>query len=180
MTIKIICEDHSRRSDYIEHIVNNCMKIKELPMKLVLLFDGNDKEDQVEQTQFIEIGEQAKEEKVFTESNPLTHEETWERTGVIESSGLVIDLLACRVWVNKEERFLSKKEFSILAYLAKNPNRVCSKDEILENVWYPMQKKSQSTLMVHMKNLREKIEVNHRYPRRLETVRGVGYRFNKD
>ena len=69
---------------------------------------------------------------------------------------------------------LKAMEYKLLAYLAKNPNRIITKSEIFENVWedsFSME----NTLNVHIRRLREKIEVNPSEPRYIITARGKGY-----
>lgn len=69
-------------------------------------------------------------------------------------------------------------EFKILALLLKNPGRVFSADEIYERVWNE-QAVSTDTIMVHIRNIREKIEINPKNPRYLKVVWGVGYKIEK-
>lgn len=69
-------------------------------------------------------------------------------------------------------------EFKILHLLMKNPGRVFSADEIYERVWNE-QAINTDTIMVHIRNIREKIEVNPKNPRYLKVVWGVGYKIEK-
>jgi two-component system response regulator VanR len=69
-------------------------------------------------------------------------------------------------------------EFKILQLLMKNPGRVFSADEIYERVWNE-QAINTDTIMVHIRNIREKIEVNPKNPRYLKVVWGVGYKIEK-
>lgn len=69
-------------------------------------------------------------------------------------------------------------EFKILKLLMKNPGRVFSSDEIYERVWNE-QAVNTDTIMVHVRNIREKIEVNPKNPRYLKVVWGVGYKIEK-
>ena len=69
-------------------------------------------------------------------------------------------------------------EFKILKLLMKNPGRVFSADEIYERVWNE-QAVNTDTIMVHVRNIREKIEVNPKNPRYLKVVWGVGYKIEK-
>ena len=71
---------------------------------------------------------------------------------------------------------LTAREFELLAYLMRNPNRAFRREELLESVWgYTFG--DTSTVTVHVRRLREKIEADPGAPRHLVTVWGVGYRF---
>ena len=95
----------------------------------------------------------------------------------IEIGGLKIDLAARRVYINGEERNFTAKEFDLLTFLAQNPNRVFTKDELFEKIWGMESCGDIATVTVHIKKLREKIEVNSSNPQFIETIWGVGYRF---
>ena len=96
---------------------------------------------------------------------------------LIEIRGLKIDKDARRVWVDGEEKFLTTKEFDLLAFLAQNPNRVFSKEELFEEIWEMESVGDIATVTVHIKKIREKIEKNNSKPQYIETIWGVGYRF---
>lgn len=96
---------------------------------------------------------------------------------MIEINGLSIDSYSRRVYVNNKEIILTSKEFDILYFLAKNPNRAFSKDEIFERIWGIDSLGDISTLTVHIRKIREKIEPDPTNPRYIETLWGVGYRF---
>jgi two-component system OmpR family response regulator len=72
---------------------------------------------------------------------------------------------------------LSPKEFDLLAFLASNQARVFSRDYLLEKVWGYDYAGDTRTVDVHIRWLRQKIEVDPAHPRHLLTVRGVGYKF---
>ena len=72
---------------------------------------------------------------------------------------------------------LSPKEFELLLVLAQNVDRVLSLDELLTQVWGSTWVGEQQTLYVHVRWLREKIEEDPAHPRRLLTIRGIGYKF---
>lgn len=72
---------------------------------------------------------------------------------------------------------LSPKEFELLLVLAQNVDRVLSLDELLTQVWGSTWVGEQQTLYVHIRWLREKIEEDPAHPRRLLTIRGIGYKF---
>ncbi len=70
---------------------------------------------------------------------------------------------------------LSLREFDLLAYLCKKPNIAISKDELISEVWGPFSEVEPSTLTVHIRWLREKLEEDPATPRFIKTVRGIGY-----
>lgn len=96
----------------------------------------------------------------------------------IRFDGLVIDLAGRTVEVNGKPVALSAKEFDLLAFLAKTPNRVFELDLLYREVWGTDSMGDTRTLMVHISNLRKKIENNPANPKWIVNVRGVGYKFN--
>ncbi|MWC28097.1 response regulator transcription factor [Paenibacillus sp. MMS18-CY102] len=92
--------------------------------------------------------------------------------------GLVIDLTARTVRVCDQYVSLSVKEFELLALLATQPNRAFQLANLYEAVWGVNSIGDTRTLMVHMSNLRKKIEPDPANPRWIVTMRGVGYKFN--
>jgi DNA-binding response OmpR family regulator len=95
----------------------------------------------------------------------------------LESGDLQLDLTARRVSVGGREIKLSHKEFDLLATLVRNKGAVLSRDLLLEEVWGYDRIGDDRTVDVHVRWLREKIEVDPSDPRRIVTLRGVGYRF---
>ena len=98
---------------------------------------------------------------------------------IIEIRGLKIDKDARRVWVNGEEKPFTTKEFDLLSFLAQNPNRVFTKDELFREIWDMESIGDIATVTVHIKKIREKIEENTSKPQYIETIWGVGYRFRR-
>jgi two-component system alkaline phosphatase synthesis response regulator PhoP len=97
--------------------------------------------------------------------------------GLLVSEDLVIDPVQRRVSLRGQLVALKPKEFDLLSYLARHPDVALSRDTLLRQVWgydYPVDTR---TVDVHIRWLREKIESNPGQPRRIETVRGIGYRF---
>lgn len=82
------------------------------------------------------------------------------------------------VRVGEKEIGLTAKEFDMLYYLARHPRRVFTRDELLEKVWGHSEYIDPGTVTVHIRRLREKIEVDPSHPIRLVTVWGVGYKFD--
>lgn len=91
--------------------------------------------------------------------------------------GLRIDKAARRVYVNGEEKSFTSKEYDLLLFLAENPNRVFSKDELFSRIWDMESVGDIATVTVHIKKIREKVEFDSAKPQYIETIWGVGYRF---
>ena len=96
---------------------------------------------------------------------------------MIEIRGMKIDKTARRVWVNGEEKQFTTKEFDLLTFLAENPNHVFTKEELFREIWDMESIGDIATVTVHIKKIREKIEMNTAKPQYIETIWGVGYRF---
>ena len=96
---------------------------------------------------------------------------------IVEIRDLKMDLNSRRVWAYDEEKNLTAKEFDILHFLADHPNRVYSKEDIFKEIWGLESMGDISTVTVHIKNIREKIECDDTKPQFIETIWGVGYRF---
>ena len=100
-----------------------------------------------------------------------------EANKIIEIRGLKIDTTARRVWVNGEEQAFTTKEFDLLTFLAGHPNHVYTKDELFSEIWDMESIGDIATVTVHIKKIREKIEMDTSNPQYIETIWGVGYRF---
>ena len=100
-----------------------------------------------------------------------------EANKIIEIRGLKIDTTARRVWVNGEEKYFTTKEFDLLTFLASHPNHVYTKDELFSEIWDMESIGDIATVTVHIKKIREKIEMDTANPQYIETIWGVGYRF---
>ena len=94
--------------------------------------------------------------------------------------GLEIDVAKRLVRKQKQEIDLTFTEFEILHLLARNPGRVFSKEQIYNSVWKEPYFGDYNIVMSHIRNIREKIEDNPRKPVYIQTIWGVGYRFNKN
>ena len=95
----------------------------------------------------------------------------------LESGGLALDLIARRAYNGEQELRLTHKEFDLLAELMRNAGAVLSRDLLLQKVWGYDYVGDSRTVDVHIRWLREKIEDDASQPKRITTVRGVGYRF---
>ena len=100
-----------------------------------------------------------------------------EANKIIEIRGLKIDTTARRVWVNGEEKNFTTKEFDLLTFLASHPNHVYTKDELFSEIWDMESIGDIATVTVHIKKIREKIEMDTANPQYIETIWGVSYRF---
>jgi DNA-binding response OmpR family regulator len=100
-----------------------------------------------------------------------------DSAGTIEYDGLQIDFGAREARVRGELATLTAREFELLAFLVRRPRQVFRRDELLEHVWGYTYGDT-STVTVHIRRLREKIEDDPSTPRRITTVWGVGYRFD--
>ena len=96
---------------------------------------------------------------------------------IIEIRGIRIDKVSRQVFVRDEEKSFTNKEFDLLVCLAENPNRVFSKEELFSKIWGLESYGDNATVTVHVKKIREKIEIDSSNPQYIETIWGVGYRF---
>ena len=96
---------------------------------------------------------------------------------IIEIRGIKIDKTARRVYVDGEEKAFTTKEFDLLTFLAENPNHVYTKEELFREIWDMDSFGDIATVTVHIKKIREKIEIDTAKPQYIETIWGVGYRF---
>ena len=96
---------------------------------------------------------------------------------VVEIRGIKIDKTARRVWINGEEKQFTTKEFDLLTFLAENPNHVYTKEELFREIWEMESIGDIATVTVHIKKIREKVELDTSKPQYIETIWGVGYRF---
>jgi len=99
------------------------------------------------------------------------------KPSVVKVGSLEIDPVRHQVSLSGSLLDLSPKEFDLLAFLASNQARVFSRDYLLEKVWGYDYAGDTRTVDVHIRWLRQKIEVDPAHPRHLLTVRGVGYKF---
>jgi len=99
---------------------------------------------------------------------------------LIQAGKLWIDCMRRSVCVNNIEIELTYIEFEILYLLAGNPGRVFRKEQIYDIVWNEAYAGDYNIVMSHIHNIREKIEDNPSKPIYIQTVWGVGYRFNKN
>ena len=96
---------------------------------------------------------------------------------IIKIRGLKIDTASREVWVNGESKNLTAREYDLLEFFMRHPNQVYSKEDIFKELWNMDAIGDIATVTVHVKKLREKIEVDPAKPQYVETVWGMGYRF---
>lgn len=100
--------------------------------------------------------------------------------GKLILGGLILDPEAKQLYVDGEPIKLTATEYRILELLMKSPGRVFSAEEIYERVWKEEAYSVENTVMVHIRRIREKIEINPREPRYLKVVWGIGYKMEKN
>jgi DNA-binding response OmpR family regulator len=108
----------------------------------------------------------------------LEAKEEKERSNVYNIGGLELNEDTVEVFVDEKAVRLTPIEFKILALLMKNPGRVFSAEEIYERVWNERAINT-DTIMVHVRKIREKIEIDPKEPKYLKVVWGVGYKIEK-
>jgi len=101
-----------------------------------------------------------------------------QTNNIISIHGISIDTSARKVFVNGEDIAFTTKEFDLLVFFFRHPNQVLSKEQLYERYWGYESAADVSTVTVHMRKLREKIERDPAQLKFLETVWGAGYRLN--
>ncbi|MGN0240195.1 MAG: response regulator transcription factor [Candidatus Weimeria sp.] len=109
-------------------------------------------------------------DRVVNSSSSYTNDD------VIRIRGLKIDNISHKVWVDGVEKQLTTKEYDLLYFFAKHPGQVFSKEELFQRIWDQDSVGDIATVTVHVKKIREKIELDKDHPQYIETVWGVGYR----
>lgn len=102
------------------------------------------------------------------------------KSSVIRNGGLEIDMDTHEVRVDGELKKLTPVEFGILSFLTQNAGRVFSIHQIYEAVWQEPSYNAENTVSVHIRRIREKIEINAKEPKYLKVVWGVGYKVEKN
>ncbi len=164
-----------------------CKKIREVKNTPILMVSA--KKDDIDKIRGLGLGADDYITKPFSPSELVArvkaHLARYERligsnqmdNDLVEIRGIKIDKTARRVWVNEEEKQFTTKEFDLLTFLAENPNRVFTKEELFREIWDMESIGDIATVTVHIKKIREKIEINTAKPQYIETIWGVGYRF---
>lgn len=102
-----------------------------------------------------------------------------DSTKVYERGPLKIDFATYEVFIRGKAVKLTLKEFELLRFLVQNPNRVLSRDQLLDRVWGGDTFVTPRTIDVHVRRLRKTIEADDRNPKWILTLRGVGYKFDE-
>ena len=164
-----------------------CKKIRETKNTPILMVSA--KKDDIDKIRGLGLGADDYVTKPFSPSELVArvkaHLARYERligsnmpqNDIIEIRGIKIDKTARRVWVNGEEKQFTTREFDLLTFLAENPNHVFTKEELFRKIWDMESIGDIATVTVHIKKIREKIEMNTNKPQYIETIWGVGYRF---
>ena len=110
----------------------------------------------------------------YTSLGSMTQEK-----GVLQTGGLVLDDMKKTVTVDGEPVKLTPMEYKILRYLMQNMERVLSTTQIYESVWDEKAVGAENTIAVHIRRIREKIEINPKEPKYLKVGWGIGYKIDK-
>lgn len=102
-----------------------------------------------------------------------------EEKTTLKNGGLELDLTTKEIRVFGEVYSLTATEFKILELLMRYPGRVYSAEEIYESVWKEQAYSVENTVMIHIRRIREKIEINPKKPEYLKVVWGIGYKIEK-
>ncbi|MBC2176152.1 response regulator transcription factor [Listeria booriae] len=97
---------------------------------------------------------------------------------ILQVHNLTLDLDGRKVFVADQEIIFTTKEFDLLVFLAKRPNRVWNKEQLFEQIWGMQAAGDVSTVVVHIRKIREKLESHGNFSESIETIWGAGYRFN--
>lgn len=116
--------------------------------------------------------------KAHLRRNKILSVKKEQKSDTLEYPGIIIDFLSHSVIVDDKSVALSYKEFEILAILVQNPNVIFSLGQIYDSIWGVDNFGDTRTVMVHMSNLRKKIEADPANPKFILTIKGVGYKFN--
>ena len=104
--------------------------------------------------------------------------ENKDNSKIYQSGGLVVNDETKKVMVDGEEVKLTATEFNILKFLLQNKGKVYSIPEIYEKVWKEEGFGAENIIAVHIRHIREKIEINPKEPQYLKVIWGVGYKID--
>lgn len=165
-----------------------CQKIREKKQIPILMVSA--KKDDIDKIRGLGLGADDYMTKPFSPSelvarvkahlaryDVLTSSHIVKDSKALEIKGIRLESDTRRVFVDSEEKTLTSKEFDLLKFLMENPNKVFSKDELFKEIWDMDSVGDIATVTVHIKKLREKIELDPSSPQYIETIWGIGYRF---
>jgi len=102
-----------------------------------------------------------------------------KKTGICKTGGLIIDDESKQVTLDGEQVVVTPIEYGILKFLTENAGKVFSMEQIYEAVWKEPAFNPENTVAVHIRRIREKIEIDPKNPRYLKVVWGIGYKIEK-
>ena len=102
-----------------------------------------------------------------------------QKNTLVHSGAISIDKDKRQAFLNHKELALTGKEYDLLLLLVENPGKTLHKDFLFERIWGMDSFSENQTLTVHIKTLRDKIEEDSKHPRRIQTVWGVGYKYEE-
>ncbi|MBZ4017607.1 response regulator transcription factor [Streptomyces purpurogeneiscleroticus] len=116
-------------------------------------------------------------ESILRRTRPRAEAHSRTETRPLSAAGLTVDPTARRATKNGTGIALTLREFDLLAFFLRNPGRACSREDLMRDVW-GWEFGDLSTVTVHVRRLRGKVEDDPARPRLIQTVWGVGYRFD--
>lgn len=169
-------------------VCDEIRKVKEIPILMVTA-----KKEDIDKIRGLGTGADDYIVKPFSPNELVArvkaHLNRYQRLTQIKNSAVIKDKIRIgelrifpedlRVYIGEKEIKLPNKEFELLYYLASNPNKVFSKEFLFDELWGMEAIGDISTVTVHIKRLREKIEKDTSNPEYIETVWGSGYRLKK-
>ena len=102
-----------------------------------------------------------------------------QKNMIVHSGAISIDKDKRQAFLDHRELTLTGKEYDLLLLLVENPGKPLHKDFLFDKIWGMDSFSENQTLTVHIKTLRDKIEEDSRHPRRIQTVWGVGYKYEE-
>ena len=180
--IKRSVQTENIAADFCNTGKEGLQKLKEQEYQLVILdvmmpgMDGFETLEEIRKEHSLPI-------LMFTSKNDSISKVRGLRAGAVQKlnfDGLQIDLENRSVTTGNGTFELPPKEFDLLLYCVKNQGRILTKQQIYEEVWGEEYFYDDSNIMAIISRLRKKLEVNPSNPKYIQTVKGIGYRFNKE
>ena len=164
-----------------------CEKIRKLSISPIIFLSC--KSEELDKIQGLKVGGDDYITKPFSPRELIARVNAHlRRTNLIKTTithEKIISLNSIQIYLDKHEVFinnkpirLSAKEFDLLVFLAKNPGKVFSLEKLFEEIWNMDNMGDTRTVMVHISNLRRKLEETPSKPKYIITIKGAGYKFN--